>query len=361
MTMRSLACIKTVRFIVLACICSLWLTAAAPVSASTPPSDSTTACVYGAHEISILDQFERLFGQNISCAMVYNNVSATWDQWEHPWFVDYRNEPNLDWNRWATAPATRRQLVITQNLIPSSLLGTPWLREGAAGEFTAHATELARDLIAAGLGDSIIRLSPEDNGTWNSDSLGSTTERWRLWDEFWSKTVEAMKSVPGANFKFDWCIAALWRPLPLSEIYPGNKVVDIIGIDAYDTGNLGATPQARWARVYSGPDGITAVLSFARAHGKPISIPEWGVSRRDESDGFGDDPVFVNGIASVVRDNDVAYQSYFYKYGYATQLGHGTRSLAAYRAGFAPRRSSERTRIARRHPSHSHAGSSSQR
>ena len=337
--MRSL---KTVRFLMPVCICLVWLTAAAPVSANDAAGDTKTACVYSAHEISILERFERMVGRNINCAMVYNNTSVTWDQWAHPWFVNYENEPNLDWSQWATAPGTHRQLVITQDLIPSSLLGTPWLRKGAAGDFTAHATELAKDLVAAGLGDSIIRLSPEDNGTWNIDSLGNTPKQWHLWDEFWSKTVEAMKAVPGANFKFDWCIAALWRPLPLNEIYPGNKVVDIIGIDAYDTGNLGTTAQARWDRTYNGPDGIGAVLQFATAHGKPISIPEWGVSPRDQSEGFGDDPVFVKGIASVVRDNDVAYQSYFYKYGYASQLGPGTRSLAAYRAGFAPRRRASR-------------------
>ncbi|HTW12445.1 MAG TPA: glycosyl hydrolase [Solirubrobacteraceae bacterium] len=332
--MRFLASTK-IRLILLAGACACVLgSAAAPVAASTRIDDSKTNCVYSAHEISILDQFDRLVGQQIDCVMVYNNTSTTWEQWAHPWFVDYIDAPNLDWSRWATAPGTHRQLVITQNLIPAELIGTPWLREGAAGEFTAHATELAKDLVAAGLGSSIIRLSPEDNGTWNTDSLGSTPRQWHLWDEFWSKTVEAMKSVPGANFKFDWCIAALWRPLPLSEIYPGNNVVDIIGIDAYDNGNLGDTAAARWARVYNGPDGIAAVLAFAHAHGKPISIPEWGVSPRGTSEGFGDDPVFVKGIANVVHNNDVAYQSYFYKYGWAIQLHPGSKSLAAYRAAF---------------------------
>lgn len=332
--MRSLASPKILRSILLAGVCTCVLATGAPVSAGMRIDDSKTNCVYSAHEISILQQFDRLVGQQIKCVMVYNNTSVTWDQWEHPWFDDYIDEPNLDWSRWATDPGTHRRLVITQNLIPSELLGTSWLREGAAGKFTSHAAELAKDLVAAGLGDSIIRLSPEDNGTWNTDSLGSTPQQWHLWDEFWAKTVQAMKRVPGANFQFDWCIAALWRPLPLSEIYPGNNVVDIIGIDAYDTGNLGDTDQARWAQVYNGPDGMAAVLAFARAHGKPISIPEWGVSARSYSDGFGDDPVFVKGIASVVRHNDVVYQSYFYKYGYALQLHPGTQSLAAYRSAF---------------------------
>jgi len=143
-----------------------------------------------------------------------------------------------------------------------------------------------------------------------------------------------MRSVPGANFQFDWCIAALYRALPLSEIYPGSDVVNIIGIDAYDTGNIGNTAAARWNEALNGPDGIQAVVNFAAAQGKPISIPEWGVSPVAQSEGFGDDPMFVNGIASAVRDNPTAYQSYFYKYGYASQLAAGTQSLAAYQQHF---------------------------
>ena len=151
--MRSLASINILRSFLLGCAgaCILGATvcagAAAPVLAATNIENTKTNCVYSAHEISILDQFDQMVGQQINCAMVYNNVSTTWDQWEHPWFVNYASEPNYDWSAWATAPGTKRQLVITQNLIPSDLLGTPWLRDGAAGDFTAHATQLAENLV----------------------------------------------------------------------------------------------------------------------------------------------------------------------------------------------------------------------
>jgi len=306
---------------------------AARADAALIGGNSKTPCVYSAHSIATLNAFSEMVGRQIDCAMVYNNSSTTWQQWETPWFINYY-DPDNDWSQWATAPGTNRQLVITQNLIPSDIEGTEWLDAGAAGDYTAYARTLAQNLVNAGLGDSIIRLSPEANGTWNSDSLGTTPAQWALWDQFWRQTVLAMRSVPGANFKFDWCIAALYRALPLSEIYPGSDVVDIIGIDAYDTGNIGNTAAARWNEALNGPDGIQAVVNFAAAQGKPISIPEWGVSPVDQSEGFGDDPTFVDGIASVVRDNPTAYQSYFYKYGYATQLGPGTQSLAAYQQHF---------------------------
>jgi hypothetical protein len=51
----------------------------------------------------------------------------------------------------------------------------------------------------------------------------------------------------------------------------------------------------------------------------------------------GDDPAYVDGIAGVVRNNPVAYQSYFYKYEFATQLADGPGSLASYRSHFGAR------------------------
>lgn len=309
----------------------------ATASAAATGMPSKEQCIYTAHKISILDRFERQIGHQINCVLVYNDASPNWAGWERPWFDNYVNEPNVDWSAWDTAPGTRRRLIITQNLFPTSVNHDHWLRLGAAGAYTSHAKILAQNLVAAGLGNSIIRLGHEANGSWYPDSLGNNQAEWSLWDKFWRKTVLAMKSVPGAHFEFDWCIAALWRAIPLKDIYPGNDVVNIIGVDAYDTGNIGSSAAERWNYTYNGPDGIKTVLDFAKAHGKPMSIPEWGVSPRRQAKGFGDDPTFVNGIASVVRDDHVAYQSYFYNYGYATQLSDGRRSWSAYRDHFGVR------------------------
>jgi hypothetical protein len=309
----------------------------APAAHAVIPNNGKEECVYSAHQVSILEQFDQMIGEQVNCVQVYDNVAPNWQVWESPWFVDYYNEPNYDWSQWATAPGTQRQLIITQNLAPSDVTSQPdWLSEGAAGDFEVYARALAQRLVSAGLGGSVIRLSPEANGTWYADSLGDTPAQWHQWDEFWDNTVSAMRSVPGAHFQFDFNLAALYRNLPLSEIYPGNAYVDIMGVDAYDNGNLGDTAAARWNEVLNGPMGIQEILNFAKAHDKPFSIPEWGVAPVSDHEGFGDDPTFVRGIASVVQNNDVAYQSYFYKYGNATQLQDGPLSLAAYIAAFGP-------------------------
>jgi beta-mannanase len=142
-----------------------------------------------------------------------------------------------------------------------------------------------------------------------------------------------MRSVRGAAFRFDWCINARWRPIPLADFYPGNDVVDYVGIDAYDSA-VGPGID-RWSAIYNRPDGIHDVLRFAAAHGKPMSFPEWGLWKPGgDTLGGGDDPDYVNGIARIVRQNQVAYQSYFYKYDSATLLASSPFSLAAYRRHF---------------------------
>jgi Glycosyl hydrolase family 26 len=293
---------------------------------------SPADCVYSANSITVLQSFERMVSRQFSCALVFNDASPDWASWEKPWFLTHK-DPAHSWGTWATTPGTHRQLIITNNLFPSNVNGSDWLAAGAAGAYDGHARALARNLVAAGLGNSVIRLAHEANTTLYPYSLiddATDLARWRL---FWRRTVLAMRSVPGAHFLFDWCINAHQRPIQLSQWYPGDDVVNIIGIDAYDSGvPAGAN---RWATIYNQSEGIRDVLAFARAHGKPVSIPEWGLWEPGPTTlGGGDDAAYVNGIASVVRHNPVAYQAYFYNLASRSLLQSGSHSLSAYRSHF---------------------------
>lgn len=297
-------------------------------------ADTKLACVYSFHHVSALNAFSALVHRKIDCALVYNGAAPDWQAWENPWFVVHVN-PDLNWAKWKDADPAHRRLIITQNFFPASVNNTNWRGPGAAGAYLGHARTLARNLVAAGLGDSVIRLAHEANGTWYADSIGTSDRDFRLWREMWRKTAIAMRSVPGAHFKFDWCMNAVVRPIPLVKYYPGDDVVDIVGIDAYDAGVPKGQP--RWSTVYNRPYGIRDVLAFAKAHGKPLSIPEWGVGPKSSFQAGGDDPAYVDGIASVVRDNPVAYQAYFYAHEWSAQLDRSPRSIAAYRRHFGSR------------------------
>jgi hypothetical protein len=66
-----------------------------------------------------------------------------------------------------------------------------------------------------------------------------------------------------------------------------------------------------------------------------VSIPEWGLTPADARYlGGGDDPTYVNNLASVVRNNPVAYQSYFYDGQSRQVLDSSPLSLDAYRRHF---------------------------
>jgi Glycosyl hydrolase family 26 len=288
------------------------------------------ACVYAAHSHRTMQRFERMVGRTLDCAVVFNNAAPNWHYWERPWFVSH-NDPDLNWARWATAPHTSRLLVISQSLTPGSVLGGDWRTAGAWGRYDAHFTALARNLVAAGLGRSVIRLAHEANYAGSTNPVGARRFQQLAWRRFWRRAVRAMRRVPGAHFRFDWTVNAAFDPIPLARIYPGNDVVDMVGVDAYDAG-VRAT-RGRWHALASRPVAIDDVARFAARHHKPLSIPEWGLMPRGRQWlGGGDDPAYVAGIDRVLRTRRVAYQAYFYAHDTAAQLRRSPRALRRVRA-----------------------------
>jgi hypothetical protein len=304
-------------------------------SSASVVDDQKRVCVYDDDSISALTRFAALVARRtVDCAQVYGGTE-NWAAWADPWFT-VENNPNLNWGAWVRAsPADdRRLLIITQQMIPTDLGSTDWLQKGAAGEYTKDARLLARRLVAAGLSDSVIRLAPEMNGDWYDDSVPDTRRGDREWIAFWQRTVTAMRSVKGAHFVFDWCPNNGYRAIPLRDYYPGDRYVDVIGDDAYDSG-VPHGVGARWQYIYDRPDGLHAILDFAEAHDKPLSLPEWGVGPGHTSYlAGGDDASYVHGLAAVVAHHDVAYQAYFFRYGWESELRRGRLALDAYRSAF---------------------------
>ena len=95
--------------------------------------------------------------------------------------------------------------------------------------------------------------------------------------------------------------------------YPGNAYVDIIGLDAYDTSTVSAAnPSARWNDQLNRPYGLLWQRSFAAAHGKPMSFPEWGLADRYiDNLGGGDNPDYIARMVDWIGANNFMYSSYF--------------------------------------------------
>ena len=290
-----------------------------PATASTPPdvfsSDSKTPCMYPATNTNVLSQFSQLTGKTFNCVLVYNNARPTWAWWTSLWVA---TPPHTDMNmvNWVHAVPGRR-LIISQPMVPNDVPSN-WRQLGAEGAYDGYAKQFARVLLYWGLGNSIIRLGWEANDQSDPESaLGTTPADWHDWAEYWANIAQSMNSVPGADFVFDWTVNQYWQPIPLDEWYPGDNVVDIIGIDAYDSGvsDPALSPQQRWEKLYNEPDGLAAVAAFAQEHGKPLSIPEWGLAPSGGEGGANDDPTYMLGLANFIDTHDVEYESYFYQPG----------------------------------------------
>jgi hypothetical protein len=160
--------------------------------------------------------------------------------------------------------------------------------------------ELAQNLVNADQSYAILRIGWEWSTTYFSWGVQNTTPAQYV--TAFDDIVTTMRSVPGQHFLFDWCAAADITPTngSYAASYPGDQYVDYIGTDQYDN------PGSSWNDTLNTVGGLAYTASFAQAHGKYVSVPEWGLNGAD-------DPAFINDMYGFISNpaNDVGYSSYF--------------------------------------------------
>lgn len=184
------------------------------------------------------------------------------------------------------------------------------LADGARGDLDHHFREIARILVETGHGDSILRIGWEFNGAWYPWAASQDPESFVA---FWRRIVVTMRSVPGNRFRFDWNPTVGTTKIDPERVYPGDDVVDIIGMDIYNQSwhPRRDDPAVRWDEKVNGPHGLKWHRDFAKAHNKPRSFPEWGTGTRKDGHGYGDDPVFVKNMHEWIAAPDVIYHGYW--------------------------------------------------
>ncbi|HVT21849.1 MAG TPA: glycosyl hydrolase [Mycobacteriales bacterium] len=191
----------------------------------------------------------------------------------------------------------------------------------ASGYYNEHFQAMARQLVDAGLGHSVLRIGWEFNGSWFRWGITATHKpaqyatRARQFAAAWRQVVRAIRHVKGAHFTFDWCVSAGPHYRHLKLAYPGDKYVDYIGMDVYDWNRNGVpdTPKARWHAIVHQGTGLAWLAKFADAHHKQISIPEWAlvhdnVQRKHSG---GDDKSFIRHMHDWFRTHNLGYENYF--------------------------------------------------
>jgi Glycosyl hydrolase family 26 len=196
------------------------------------------------------------------------------------------------------------------------------LQQGASGAFNSYFLKLAKEMVAGGQGNSIVRPGWEFNGSWFPWAAKGQAA---AFVGYWQQIVETMRSVSGGNFKFEWNPTAGDQGVgDLANYYPGSAYVDYIGLDVYDQAwGTYAGIASEWNTYLTEPYGLNWLASFAASEGKPITLPEWGldpdpssndggpVSQPNAGVGGGDDPTFINDMAQWISQNDVFDASYW--------------------------------------------------
>ena len=213
------------------------------------------------------------------------------------------------------------------------------LASGATGAYNSYFVTLAQTLVAAGEGNSYLRLGWEFDGNWYPSWDADTPSAEADFAAYFAQIVTAMRSVPGEDFQFVWnpdAEAFTESGYNVALAYPGDAYVNVIGLDAYDESpSAQKTPATTWSG--STLPALSAARSFAASEGKPLAICEWGIAFL--SNGLGDDPLYVNNFAAWMKNpaNDVVYESYFNFNGTSDSIltgGSTPNSLAAFRADF---------------------------
>jgi hypothetical protein len=216
------------------------------------------------------------------------------------------DSPTWELGEWRAA---RTPLVIAVPMLTDDSSTT--LRAGARGVYDSHFRRLAWTLVHYGYGSASLRVGWEMNGSWFRWSAFHDPSAWVT---YYRRIVTVMRSVPGQSFRFDWNLNLGSGSVRPARIYPGNAYVSYIGVDAYDWywRHCASTPAHRWSWIVSQPYGLNWIVSFAAAHGKPITVPEWALaSRAAPACGGGDDSYYITAMLKWFRTHHVAYESYF--------------------------------------------------
>ena len=173
----------------------------------------------------------------------------------------------------------------------------------------------------AGMETRIVEWDARDGGCWHYVATRDGVDY--AFRGCFQHLVRAMRAVPGSRFTFDWNPNIGLGTFPAEQAYPGDAYVDVVGVDIYDVSwtwypvPVGTTTaqarEAAWNWLLRGDHGLTFWSAFARAHAKPLTIPEWGVTARPDGHGGGDDPAFVDHMVDFITDpaNNVRGNHYF--------------------------------------------------
>lgn len=269
-----------------------------------------------SHDAARTADFARSRGRAVDVLAVF----PTRDSWETI-LQDWWMSPT------AVPPDFTGTLAVGVPLFPSD--GS--FEAAAAGTDAARWEELGR-LIATRYPDAYVRPGWEFNiPNWPWATTPDTVQSYRK--AFRHAALGLRRGGPGLRIVFNPNEGRGGSLPDASLAYPGDDVVDVVGIDAYDW--YPAYSGSGWDEHRTKDQGWDYWADFARAHGKRFALPEWGVMAGSEASG-GDNPDYIEHVMRWLGQHAdlVAFDAYFEE----TQdycrcaLSQNPRAAAAYAA-----------------------------
>ncbi|MGN6475467.1 MAG: glycoside hydrolase family 26 protein [Mycobacteriales bacterium] len=307
------------------------LTTSATSAAATPSPFTAYINVGDPASVSALGH---RIGTHISLGSDYFDDSS-WAAIDDTWNM----------NNWA---GTGYRMIWGVPMLPTS---GATLASGASGAYDSHYVTVAKDLVAHGMGNAILRLGWEFNEQsypWYAAGQASA------FVAYWRHIVNAMRSVSGANFAFEWNPAmgdngggdkAMGD---FASYYPGNSYVDVVAMDVYDIAwNNYPGEAAEFSSIQSRTYGLNWLDSFAGQHGKPLAIAEFGLGWGGSTGNGkpysgsgtvcgGDDPAFVNDMAAWMRGHNAVISGFWDNAFSSIEKGKNPMTAAAVANQFGP-------------------------
>lgn len=177
------------------------------------------------------------------------------------------------------------------------------LATAAAGKYNGYYVNAARTLAQGypNTGKIYVRTGWEFNGDWQPWAAAGKEAYYRA---AYRQFVKSFRSVSN-RFVFEWTPNIGDLGMNPENAYPGDDVVDIIGMDFY------------YNHQWDPADGVKAFIhrrdekyglawhqAFARQHRKPTAYAEWGISRNSAAP-------YVQAVGEWFATHNIVYASYW--------------------------------------------------
>lgn len=219
-----------------------------------------------------------------------------------------------NWDNLSILPARRAGDIVVWS-IPPFLQGAGHNNQQVVnGQHDAQIIRFCQRLNAGGWNHArtIIRLGWEANGYWyewgydfKGDSAAATLAKQNTFKAMWRRWVTLARANGLNNVLWDWCLnkgpqsGNDWKPA-----YPGDDVVDIIGLDSYDYYGPSFNESQWVSNTTNKNPGLEDVAAFVRARSKLMSLDEWGVCNPYSTNiGGGDNAWYIQRMWQWVNAN----------------------------------------------------------